>query len=57
LVAEVGAAALVLPDASVVGAAAIAYKTFHIADDAVSAASKTYKEVEEDLKWWQNKTQ
>ena len=55
--AEVGAAALVLPEASVVGAAVIAYKTFHKADDAVSAASKTYKEVEEDLKWWQNKTQ
>ena len=56
LVAEVGAAAIVLPEASVVAAAAIAYKTFHKADDAVSAASKTYKEVKEDLKWWQNKT-
>ena len=56
LVAEVGAAALVLPEASVVGAAVIAYKTFHKADDAVTAASKTYKEVKEDLKWWQNKT-
>ena len=56
LVAEVGVAALVLPGASVVGAAVVAYKTFHKADDAVSAASKTYKEVKEDLKWWQNKT-
>ena len=56
LVAEVGVVALVLPEASVVGAALIAYKSYHKADDAVSAASKTYKEVEEDLKWWQNKT-
>ena len=56
LVAEVGAAAVVLPEASVVAAAVIAYKTFHKADDAVSAASKAYKEVKEDLKWWQNKT-
>ena len=56
MAAEVGAAALVLPEASVVGAAVIAYKTFHKAGDAVSAASKTYEEIKEDLKWWKNKT-